>query len=389
MFDQRAVTALKGLIKWGDDVTGETPAFVPPLSTSESGQSYQQFKADLIRIDYISALMRPNYVGGITAYLDDVETAAINIALNKLVEEKKLNNDGQDIITENLILPNVIRGDAITNESRFVGVEFVLNDYIGIRAVINRIGLYLTAAEAGLTLYLFNSLQPTSVNTFTYISTTANSFQWIDQEVIMDFDNGVQIAPEVDTSGGVWYLGYYQDALTGQAIEYKTMNWSTGGCLVCPDTKTNAQIFRQISGYVQMTPFYIASANVPAVGTMFDPDDIVYNYNSNFGFNFNVTIKCNLTQFWIDNRATMKELIGKTVVWLVLQMYAGSSQVSAVQQNVRILALRALEADKDTKASKWESQVNRAVKTTNFDHGNVNNNPCIPCSRKGGHWGTM
>lgn len=388
MFDNRVIAELRKVIGWGNDVTGETPAFPTSLTDSKSGQKYQQFKPDLVRIDYIKALLRPNYVGGIEAYLADVETDAINILLNKLVEAKKWNNDGKDIVKNNLILPNVVRGAAITNESRFVGVEFVLNDYVGIRTVINRIGLYLTAAESDLKLYLFNSLQPTSVDIFTYVSDTANSFQWIDQEVILDYDTGVQTAPNVDTSGGVWYLGYYQNDLTGNAIEYKTLNWKNGGCLGC-DTIGQVKIFKSISKYVQMTPFYIASANVPATGVLFDPNDIVYDWTQNFGFNFNITIKCNLSQFFIDNRLQMKELIGKTVVWQILLMYAGSSQVSAIQQNVRILALRALEADKDTKASKWESQVDRAVKTTNFDQGNVNNNPCIPCARKGGSWGTM
>lgn len=388
MYDNRVIAELKKVVGWGNDVTGETPDFPTSLTDSESGQKYQQFKSDLVRIDYIVALLRPNYVGGVEAYLDDVETDAITILLNKLVEAKKWGDTGKEIVRNNLILPNVIRGDSITNESRFVGVEFVLNDFVGIRTVINRIGLYLTAAETGLTLYLFNSLQPTSVKTFTYISDTANAFQWIDQEVILDYDDGVQTSPNVDTSAGVFYLGYYQNDLTGNAIEYKTLNWKNGGCSSCRG-KENVLAFRSISKYVQMTPFFVASANVPAVGTLFDPDDVVYDINTNFGFNFNITIQCNLSQFFIDNKRAMKELIGKTVVWLILQMYAGSSQVSAIQQNVRILALRALEADKDTKASKWEHQVDRAVKTTNFDQGNVDNNPCVPCARKGGSWGTM
>ena len=40
-----------------------------------------------------------------------------------------------------------------------------------------------------------------------------------------------------------------------------------------------------------MSPFYIDASNVPAVGTIFDKDDIVYTYDNNYGFNFNTILR--------------------------------------------------------------------------------------------------
>ena len=121
--------------------------------------------------------------------------------LNKMQTYKKLNNAGQDLVINNLIYDNVLKNKTVTNEGRFVGVEFCLRDTsAGVRAVINRIGLYLTSAQPSLTLYLFNSLQETAVSTYNFTSTNANSFTWLETAINIDYESGA------NTDGGVWYL---------------------------------------------------------------------------------------------------------------------------------------------------------------------------------------
>jgi hypothetical protein len=115
---------------------------------------------------------------------------------------------------------------------------------------------------------------------------------------------------------------------------------------------------------------------------------MVYTYNNNYGFNFNISIVCNLTQFWIDNRLTMTNAIGKIVALKVLQMMKASSQVSAIEQNVQINIIRDLEGDSDTRQVPFWAQVERAVKTTNLDQANVNTT-CVPCARKGAIYGAV
>jgi hypothetical protein len=383
MYDNRLITELKKVIGWRDhwDLT-EIPALPASLTDTEYGKVYQNYKPDLVRLDYIQALLPSNRT--IEEYLDTVETDAINEVLDMIVEEKKLKDNTEDLVRNNLIFTNVVRGSAITNESRFVGIEFTMGDTIGIRAIINRIGLYLTVAQTTtLKLYLFNSLQNDPVATYDYTSTAANSFQWLNEEISFDYD-----LPSQNTSGGIWYLGYYQDDLDGQAIQYDTLNWKNGYCSTCNGGKL-AALYKGISKYVTMQPFYVASASLPVKGKLFDHDDIVYTYTNNWGFNLNVSIKCDLTQFWIDNRKTLQTAIGTMVCYKVLQMYVGSSQVSAVEQNLQVLALRAVEGAADSQAEPFYNQVKRAVETINLDEGNVNNSPCLPCSRKGATIGIM
>jgi len=108
------------------------------------------------------------------------------------------------------------------------------------------------------------------------------------------------------------------------------------------------------------------------VGTIFDTDDVIYTYDNNYGFNFNISIRCNLTSFWIDNRSSMTNALGKIVALKVLEMMKASSQVSAIEQNVQINIIRDLEGDRDTRQVPYWAQVDRAVKAVNLDQANVN-----------------
>lgn len=377
MYDNTVIAELKKVVGWKDHYSGDIPPLSASLKVSESGRYFNDGSFNqLVRLDYIQAMLpsdRP-----LENFLDEVVDASCNDVLNKVATYKKLTASGKDLVTSKLIYQQVIRGSQITNESRFVGVQFKINDAEGIRATINRVGLYLSSAQPNLTLYLFNSLQEDAVTTVNFTSTNANSFQWLEtaNDLKIDFDDGVN-------SGAVWYLGYYQDDLVGNAIQYKTLNWINGYCGTCGNVSNSSKSFKSISKYVNMMPFYVASGSLPAVGKLFDQDDIVYCSTNNFGLNFNITVSCNLSRFWIDNRLTFADAIGKTVAMKVLEMIATSSQSSGTEQNLQPMAIMTLEADKETKATTFLSQVERSIKVLTLDEGNVNNNPCLPCARKG------
>tara|TARA_R110000824_G_scaffold395070_5_gene595380 strand:- start:6048 stop:7190 length:1143 start_codon:yes stop_codon:yes gene_type:complete len=380
MFDNRAIAELKKVVGWRDhwDIT-EIPALSAALTTTESGQYYQDYHPS-VRLDYIQALLPSNYP--LATFLDDIESSAINQMLEKMITQKKLNNAGMDLARNDLIYDNILKDRPIINESRFVGVEFSLNsDSIGLRAVIHRIGLYLTVAQPSMNLYLYNSLQPKEVAKYSYTSAVSDCFTWLAQQVTIDYSDGS------DNSGAVWYLGYYQDDLVGQAVLYDSLNWKNGYCRTCGGGDRSTK-YNSISRYITMSPFYVEGVNLPAVGTMFDTDDMVKTPSTNYGFNFNISIVCNLTQFWIDNRSTMTNAIGKIVALKVLEMMKASSQVSAIEQNVQINIIRDLEGDSDTRQVPFWAQVERAVKTTNLDQANVNST-CVPCARKGAIYGAV
>jgi hypothetical protein len=191
-----------------------------------------------------------------------------------------------------------------------------------------------------------------------------------------------------NTDGGVWFLGYYEDDLIGNAIQYDSLNWKNGYCRTCDGGVRSAK-YNSISKYVDMIPFSVSSIGLPSPGTIFDTDKIEYNYTNNFGFNFNVSVVCELSQFYIDNRLSMVTAIGKTVALKILEMMKASSQISAIEQNVQINIVRDLEGDAETRSVPLWQQVERATKSVMLDNSNQNNNPCIPCSRKGVVYGAL
>lgn len=380
MYDNSVITELKKQIGWRNhwDLT-EIPALPTSLTDSESGKVYQNYSR-LLRLDYIESLLPSNQ--SLTDYLDKVETDAINNFLTKLQAKKSLMDNTKVLLTNDIVYHSSIVGQTITNQGRFVGIEFCIDGNMGVRAVINRIGLYLNAVQGSLTLYLFNSLQPTAINTYTYTGTTANAFEWLEQTITIDYTDGT------NNSGAVWYLGYYQDDLVGNAIRYKKLNWKNGYCGSC--NKDAYLIWKKMNKYVSMRPFYIAQSNVPGVPTdRFDINDIVYDDSNNYGFNLNISVKCNISQFLIDNRSVMRDAIGMSVVLEVLKMYVSSGQVSATEQNVQIIALRMLEGASDTKAVPFEKTVDSYIGAVNLETGNTNNSPCLPCSRKGSSIGVL
>jgi hypothetical protein len=377
MYNSTVVTELKKVLGWRDfwDL-GEIPTLGSPLNDSEISQYYQQFSG-AIRLDYISSLLPPNR--SLTTYLDTVETEAITQLLNRIERESKLANVGKDIARNDVIYNVGRKTQNITNESRFCGVMFELKESTGITAIINRIGLYLTAPVTNLNLYLFHSSQEAVISTYQFTSTTTNSFSWNELRIQMDYD-----ISSSNISGGTWMLGYYQDdvaAQTAQAVRYTAMNWLHGYCNTCGGGSNQAK-YTSISSRLSMTGFYVPAASLPVDKNEKFANDVLIKTNSNnWGFNFNITIGCNLTQFWIDNRRTLADCIGLSVAMKVLEMMKYSSQINNVEEGVKIMIIRDLEGATDTKNPPLNEKLAQAIKALRLDEGNLHKD-CLPSARK-------
>jgi hypothetical protein len=237
--------------------------------------------------------------------------------------------------------------------------------------------LYLTAAVTDLDLYLFHSSQEQAIEQFTFTSTTTNSFSWNTISRSLDWDDGT-------ITGGTFYLGYYQNDLatqTSAAIQYTAMNWLHGYCNQCGQ-KSSDLAYKSISTRLSMTGFYVQSANLPVSKTeRFDPTVVIKTNSSNHGFNFHISISCNLTQFWKDNKLTLKNVIGVKVAMKVLEMMKFSSQINNVEESVKIMIIRDLEGASDTGNIPMWQRLQSAINALNFDEGNLNKD-CLPCARK-------
>ena len=374
MFDNRLIAELKKVVGWRDHFdTSQIPALPSSLTGTESGQYYQDFHPN-VRLDYIQALLPSNYA--LNTFLDDIETSAIKQMLNMVLVQKQLNHASNELASNNLIYDSVVKDKPIINESRFVGVQFSMDsDKIGLKAVINRFGLYMSAVE-NFNVYLYNSMQSQPVATFNFTSTQTDRFTWqtVDK-IIMEYDT------DQSTSGGVWYLGYYQDDLSGQAIQYDQLNWLNGYCRSC-DGGLRSGKYYSISKHIDMRPFYVESASLDPGRELFDHDAMRYTPTNNYGFNFNISVYCDLTQFFIDNRLTMTNVIGQMVALKVLQMMKASAQINNIDQTVQINIIRDIEGDASTQNVPLWKQVENGIKGMNLDQSSINK-LCVPCAKKG------
>jgi hypothetical protein len=195
--------------------------------------------------------------------------------------------------------------------------------------------------------------------------------------VILDFDNGTN-------SGGTFYLGYYQSDLAlqpSQAIQYTAQNWLNGYCNQCGQGANDAA-YKSIRNRVFMSGFYVQGANLPVSKTeRFEPSTAIKTNSNNWGFNFHISVGCNLTQFFKENRLTLKKVIGLKVAMKVLEMMKFSSQINNIEEAVKIMIIRDLEGASDTGNIPIWQRLESAINALNLDEGNLHKD-CLPCARK-------
>lgn len=376
MFDTiKARECLKRLIGWKDHYdTAEIPALSAELKESETGEFYQEFHPAL-RLDLIRAALPENR--NLEDFLRETEEAAITQVLNDLAETKELARTSKEIVANDVIYNSEgWINDTVMNESRFVGVRFRLKHEIGLKAVINRLALQFTAAQTDLTLYLFHSHKAEAIAQINYNSTQGGSFEWL--EVSQELH-----ADDANISGGSFYLGYYQDDITGNAIQYKKLNWLSGYCKTC-DGGVSQDRYKSISQYIEMQPFYVPNGSLSANPVnMFDPLDIIEANNNNWGFNFNISINCDLTNFICDNRKSIKKVLALAVTIKILRMIQFSQQINYLEEQIKSMIIRDLEGDKETNYINLFRKYNSAKKAINFNHSSIAK-ICLPCDRRSG-----
>ena len=221
LYDTIAIDRLENVVGWADfHDTTEIPALPTSLTTTESGLRVQDGMG-LVRLDYIQALLQSGR--SLQDFLAQIRRRAIIMVLNRVATSRSLTGTGNALVSGKLIGQQLYAANPLINQSRFVGIRFKLKRSTGLRVILNRIGLSLSAPQT-LQLYLFNSLNPTVINTINLVINNAGQFSWTNEDdaVKMDVDEANS------NSGAVWYLGYYQDDLVGQAYRYDTLNWLSG-----------------------------------------------------------------------------------------------------------------------------------------------------------------
>jgi hypothetical protein len=252
--------------------------------------------------------------------------ASINKLLNQVFTNKKLNESTKTFLDSVQVVDGAGRlQDTVTPASRFVGYEINLKRANNIKAVINYIGLQFTQAQTDLDIYLFHSSQKTAVGKWTLSSAAATSFDWIDAS---SPDSGSNVLHYVNytnniDSGGTYYLGYFEDDISGSAIEKKIGYY----CSDYPDGHV------KWSKWAEIRPISVTSSNLDGYN-LFDIDAIGY-IDTNFGLNFSFSVDSDITEMLVNKKTLFVNAFGYQFASDMLQemIYNPASRINRKQDN--------------------------------------------------------
>lgn len=336
------------------------------LTESESGEYFQQ-KHPALQLDVIETCLPAKR--DLNEYLSTTVKDATNEILNDIINYRKVRSFGKTLLEESILLNRYgFKKDLITNQNRFVGMQIRVKDLTALKAVVNEVGLQMSNSET-LTLYLYHSSKTEPLKTFEITTTGSAQWDWSVQNLeLSSFKRELY-------NGGVFIIGYYQSDLSGNAINYSDFNFERGVCGGCNDSHLNT--WRSIKDNFHVFPLYVPNGSF-VKGEMFDLNDVIYSKSESYGLNFKFSVHCDLTDFFIQNRFTFKELLSLKVVYSVLNMMKFSQQINSIEENLKMMIIRDLEGDIETKLTNIPSRYDRELKAVSFDMSGLNSR-CLNC----------
>lgn len=287
--------------------------------------------------------------------------------VNEILSLKKDN-----LITKSLLEDKYLyrkfatRNDYIVKSGRFVGYRVDIAEHENVNLHIRRLGFQFSEPQTDLPIYVYHSSKLDAPIHVANITTAGQfSFEWV------DFGFDFYFADANLGPGGYYLLGYYEDDLTGQALN-ADVNWDKS-CTFCSDRDSYLYNMRSVSPYVKFSTVYFPSGALS--GTEF-PDQNMASCvnNTNFGINAQITVSCDLTDFFCRNVDLCRLALQKFVACKLLSEFANSTRMNRIKEEVAALA--AADYDKIKKES------DRLMQNLNFDFSDLGS-ICLPCGTSG------
>jgi len=304
-------------------------------------------------------------------YLSDWYKQRTDMSLNKLFNSiavtKKLKHKTKTVLDNFKLFNNEGRiKDTITKSGRFVGYSFRIDQKENMSMFIKFLGAQFTETQTDLTIYLYHSSQLDPVGTLLLTTTKAGSFEWTTTDFRLDYVN-----ENIDT--GKYYLGYYEDDISGQAIN-KRLNWNEP-CWGCNGWKY--QDYKNLSQFVQIYPINVSSEDINLDRTMFDVNDVRYTNNFNYGINLSLNIRCDWSDFICQNKDLFTNAYRMQVAYDMMNEMRYSTRDNDLRQKINA-AIQGNDAE-----SGMMDMLSNEINAMNFDMSDLGS-PCMPCEKRKG-----
>lgn len=307
-------------------------------------------------------------------WLEDKTQAYILQFVNAIFAKKAINKEVKSLFDDRYIFTGSGRmTDLIVKQGRFVGFEIKPMPQEDIKATINKLGFQFSQLQSGLNIYIYHTSQVEPIFVEPITTTKAFSFEWVALSQKLD----LFFASDSYDTGGCFYLGYYEDDLSGQAIK-KNYNFSRP-CTTCTGSG-DYHFWRTWSKFFKLSPIAFRASALNGTDLP-DIDMIEYHSSNNFGMNLNVSAHCDLSAFLCRQGRILAFPMQKWVGLKMVEEIANTLRLNRDKSEAQKLAILSLDDASGTTTLKQE--VSALMKQINFDLSNLNT-VCLPCSEPSG-----
>ena len=299
------------------------------------------------------------------------KTAIVNM-VERFINERQLQNASKALLEDVRLFDGSGRvTSSIIAQSRFVGFEIKVRNYLGLVASIKKVSAQFTGLQDKTKLYLFHSSQEAAVATFEMTTTKTDTAEWLTP---VGFDmNFCKYA--YNDAGGAWYVGYFEDDITGQAIN-RDIDLVAQPCGECFKDQYNRYSWEIRNRYISVIPCQFPASALNGV-TLPDMDKVAYSSNENWGLNLAITAHCDLTDFFIDNKNIFIRALWKQVAHDVIKGIAFSTRIDGLKNELKADAYSELKGDPAKEYRQGiEHELNNEYKAINFAISDLNS-PCM------------
>lgn len=294
-----------------------------------------------------------------------LELTSVNF-VNEFMVQKKIMQGSRSFV-DSLVLyqGNGSLSERIIKEQRFVGVQINVNKQEGLVVRIDSIGLQIDTPQENLDLYLYHSSKETPIKILPINIENAGSFSWINVDSLI-LDNSLV------NSDGVFYLGYYEDDLAGQALRRK-MDFSRP-CMGCGSTNIN--LFNQWSKYVKVKAFSVRGSDLDEDKNVFAFDAPEFESESNFGINLKISAYCDLSSLICRNINILAEAFAQKVALCFIEMIAFNNRLNVISDTTKQLAMSELNDNEGS--SSFLMKYKKSLNSLTMDFEGTSS-VCLPC----------
>lgn len=298
-----------------------------------------------------------------TNWIQEKTEAGIIKTIDTWFAEKSNLDTATNLIETNTVFTEKAGFQAQSNTNKRVGLEICLPASRGARMEVEKISLQFSENQT-ITIKLFESGNQTAIKSENLVYTGAGSIEW--------------------------------HSLTGWTLEGNKNYWIVYDQTAITGTATNAietaNNFTRIANYPN-GKFITISAfeTTEAMTSLWEVNKNAYSIDSNYGLNFTYSVRCDYTDFIIDQKNIFANAIAKNVAISILRelAYNANTRINRNEKNInRNEILFEIEGDTQGREGGLILAFTNALKSISFDKTQIDS-MTLPVRNRGVHYSSI